>query len=338
MKLAGVLLAGAVVAALVCDPALAKSLFRPETAAEPAPQVSGIVAYIAAKQAAFYKILIGTLSAFRDSPSAGIWLVAASFAYGIFHAAGPGHGKAVLASYMLASRAAARRGATLALISSLVQGLTALLAVGILAVVLNATGARISQSVWTLERVGYSVLTLFGLWMLWTKLVRPLITGRGGAHDHHHHDHAHDHGHGHEHAHEHDHVHGPDCGCGHEHIPDAAALEGRIPLAQAASLVASIGMRPCSGSIIVLIFALSQKMIWAGALSVFAISLGTAITVSAIVLGAVGGRSVVMRMAGNDGAAAARMQRIVEGVGAFLIFGFGVILLLGTFGPRPALF
>ncbi len=320
--IAGPLVAAAIFILLIAGAgeALAQAtLLRPDPNAAQAPTPTGFAAWVAAQQSAFYKLLIDALVAFRESPMAGVWLVAASFLYGILHAAGPGHGKAVLGSYMLASRAAARRGALLALVSSLVQGVTALIAVGVLAVALNATGARISESVWTLERISFAILTLFGLWMLWRKVVQPIIAPANHANDH-----------------AHDHVHGADCG--HAHLPEAQAMEGRIPFGQAASLVASIGMRPCSGAIIVLIFALSQNMVWTGALSVFAISLGTAITVSAIVLGAVGGRTLVMRLAAGDQGRAETVQRAIEGLGAFLIFGFGLVLLIGSFGPRPALF
>lgn len=318
--IAGPLVAAAILFLLIAGAgeALAQAtLLRPDPDAAQAPTPTGFAAWVAAQQSAFYKLLIDALAQFRESPMAGVWLVAASFLYGIFHAAGPGHGKAVLGSYMLASRAAARRGALLALVSSLFQGVTALVAVGILAVALNATGARISESVWTLERISFAILTLFGLWMLWRKVVQPMIAPAN-------------------HNHAHDHVHGADCG--HAHLPDAQAMEGRIPFGQAASLVASIGIRPCSGAIIVLIFALSQNMVWTGALSVFAISLGTAITVSAIVLGAVGGRTLVTRLAAGNQGRAEMVQRAIEGLGAFLIFGFGLVLLIGSFGPRPALF
>lgn len=300
------------------------SLFRApaDVAQQAAP--SGIIAWIAARQADFYRVLINALAGFRGEPYASWWLVAASFTYGVFHAAGPGHGKAVLGSYMLASRAAARRGVLLALSSSMVQGLTALMAVGILTVAFKATGAQISDNIWTLERISFAILTLFGMWLLWTKLLRPMRVSRKEVH----HDHSNP-----------DHVHGPGCGCDHVHIPDAATLEVRIPLGQALALIFSIGMRPCSGAIIVMVFAITQGLVWAGALSVFAISLGTAITVSMIVLGAVGGRSLLVKLAGGaDTPGAQTAYRAIEGLGATMVFGFGLILFLGTFGPRPPLY
>lgn len=330
MRLKAAILTLALGIALVATGApdcLAQSLFRAPAEGDVGAQATGIAAYIATKQAAFYNVLIEALMRFRQSPSAGLWLVVTGFLYGIFHAAGPGHGKMVLGSYMLASRTAARRGALLALASSLVQGVAALVAVGVLAIALNATGARISESVWTLERISYGILTLFGLWMLWSKSLRPFIKERKAVH--HHHD---DHDHGHDHHHHHD-----GC-CDHAHLPDASAMESRVPLMQALTIVGSIGIRPCSGAIIVLVFALSQGMIWPGALAVFAISLGTAITVSAIVLGAAGGRSAIMKMTATNPRLARLAQKGLETFGAVLILAFGLILLIGTFGPRPALF
>lgn len=293
------------------------SLFRPEPGTAPAPAPpSGIVAWLAAQQSAFYRLLIDALAGFRDRPDAGLWLVAASFAYGLFHAAGPGHGKAVLASYMLASRAAARRGILLALASSLAQGLTAFAAVGMLVIVLNTTGARITESVWTLERASFAILTAFGLWLLWSRGLRPMLAG--------------------EPVYRHDHVHGSDCG--HAHMPDAAAMERPVAWREAAGIVASIGMRPCSGAIIVLVFALSQKMLWAGVLSVAAISLGTAVIVALVVLAATAGRGALFRAAAGGSRGAPFAHRTIEVVGALMVFGFGMVLLIGSFGPRPSLF
>jgi nickel/cobalt exporter len=56
---------------------------------------------------------------------AGFILVAVSFLYGVFHAAGPGHGKAVISSYVLANGATVRRGITLSFLAAIVQAITA---------------------------------------------------------------------------------------------------------------------------------------------------------------------------------------------------------------------
>ena len=59
----------------------------------------GFAGYILAKQAEFYRMLSGTIRAAKTDGSAAYTLLGISFLYGIFHAAGPGHGKAVISSY-----------------------------------------------------------------------------------------------------------------------------------------------------------------------------------------------------------------------------------------------
>src|SRR5881397_2476160 len=103
------------------------------------PQVGGIIGWILAKQSEFYREMSATIRAAKSDGSAVWTLLAISFAYGVFHAAGPGHGKAVIASYLVANEETARRGVVLSFASALLQ---ALVAVGIVAVgawLLNAT-------------------------------------------------------------------------------------------------------------------------------------------------------------------------------------------------------
>ena len=79
-----------------------------------------------------------------------------------------------------------------------------------------------------------------------------------------------------------DHVHGPDCGCGHAHLPAAKDLRGDWSFAKAFSLAFAVGIRPCTGAILVLVFANGLGLYWAGIFSTFAMAVGTFITVSVI--------------------------------------------------------
>ena len=82
--------------------------------------------WINLQQQEFYRALAGALKAMRTDGSKMWLLVGLSFAYGIFHAAGPGHGKAVISSYMVANEVALRRGILLSFVSAFLQGLTAI--------------------------------------------------------------------------------------------------------------------------------------------------------------------------------------------------------------------
>ena len=99
-----------------------------------------------------------------------LWmLVGLSFAYGVFHAAGPGHGKAVISSYMLANEVALRRGIMLSFVSAFLQALTAILVMALVFLVLRGTAVSMTDATWFLEVASYALITLFGAWLLWQK-------------------------------------------------------------------------------------------------------------------------------------------------------------------------
>ena len=331
--------------ALVCiaaDAALAQPFGMPRGAAPPPAPVGGLTGYILAKQAEFYRLLSGTIRAAKADGSAGWTLLGISFLYGIFHAAGPGHGKAVISSYLVANDETWRRGIILSFASALLQALTAIVIVAIAAVLLNATAKAMGDTVRVVEIVGYSLIVLIGLRLLWVKgrallrLLRPQAAPvhRGHdhhGHDHHHHDHAHDH-HGHNHAH-HNHEHHDHedeaSAWGHAHAPEPSELTGKQWFRRALSAVIAVGLRPCSGAIIVLVFALAQGLFWIGVASTFAMGLGTAITVAAIATLAVGARSFAGRIAKAKPGRGMVLVRLLETGAAAAIVVFGVALLSG---------
>ena len=148
------------------------------------------------------------------------------------------------------------------------------------------------------------------------------------AHDHDHHHHDHDHHHTHDEHHGHSHGPGEVCAsCGHAHAPDPSLLKGdRFALREAWSAVIAVGLRPCSGALIVLSFALLNGLYLGGVLSVFAMSIGTAITVSILATMAVTAKGVALRYA-SSGTAAARISHGIEIAGAALVLLLGLVLL-----------
>ena len=127
-----------VLACLVIDAALAQPFGMPRGATA-APPVGGLTGFILEKQAEFYRMLSGTIRAAKADGSAGWTLLGISFLYGILHAAGPGHGKAVISSYLVANDETWRRGVILSFASAILQALTAIVIVAAAAVLLNAT-------------------------------------------------------------------------------------------------------------------------------------------------------------------------------------------------------
>ncbi|MGE0500422.1 MAG: nickel/cobalt transporter [Rhizobiaceae bacterium] len=304
---------------------------------------AGWLNWINVQQQGFYRSLTEALKSIREG-GGGVWvLVGLSFAYGVFHAAGPGHGKAVISSYMLANEVALRRGVMLSFVSAFLQAVSAIVVIGLAFLVLRGTAVSMTDATWFLEVSSYVLITLFGAWLLWQKLAPRLrrVTGNAPAHslsaahahhthahhDHHGHDHR-GHGHHHDHGHHHGHAAGEVCDtCGHSHAPDPRALSGdRFDWRTAWTAVAAVGIRPCSGALIVLTFAFLNGIWFGGLLSVFAMALGTAITVSLLATIAVTAKNWAVTFAG-DGRAGNRVHAVIEIGGAALVMLLGLTLL-----------
>ncbi len=285
------------------------------------------MAWINHQQQAFYKLLTGSLRDMRQDPAAAWLLVGISFAYGIFHAAGPGHGKAVITSYMVANEVALRRGVMLSFLSALLQGVTAILLIGAIFLFLRGTAINQTNATWTLEIASYALIAAFGLWLLARKIMSMLPRRAAPALVGGHH-HAPGHGDHHDHHH---HGDGEVCDtCGHAHMPDPGALSGdRFRWRDAWSAVVAVGLRPCSGALIVLTFAFLNGLWWGGVASVFAMSIGTAITVSALATLAVTAKNVAVRLAGG-GVIGDRIHDAIEIFGALLVLVLGLVLLAAS--------
>jgi nickel/cobalt exporter len=313
-----------VAAIFVAEPLFAQTLFGPKTA-QPIPAQTGFFGWVFAQQAAFYDQLRNAIKAATKDGSAAWTLITVSFLYGIFHAAGPGHGKAVIASYMLADNATWKRGALLAAISAFVQACVAVAFVGIAVLIFGTTARNMNIAASAIEIVAYSLIVLLGLYLLWKKGASFLAAWRGkpDAHDHHHgHDHKHDHGHHHHHDDSHDHH-------GHSHGPEPVELKGADWFKRGMIAAFAAGLRPCSGAIIVLVFAASQGIFLIGIGATFAMGVGVAITVTAIALLAVFGKSVAVRLAGAMGGRSELMLRGIEVLGALIVIALGLLLLFG---------
>jgi nickel/cobalt exporter len=316
------------------DPALAQPFGLHANAA---PEPGGFAGWILAEQAKFYLKLSHLIRASKADGSAAYTLLGISFIYGIFHAAGPGHGKAVISSYLVANNETWRRGIVLSFCSAILQSLTAIGIVAIAAILLGATAHVMGNTVRIIEMVSYALIVLIGLRLLWVKgrsflhLLRPQVA-HAHAHDHGHgHAHGHDHAH-HDHGHGHAHHHDEDeeaSAWGHGHGPEPQDLKGPHWLKRGLAAIFAVGLRPCSGAIIVLVFALAQGLFWIGVASTFVMGLGTAITVAAVASIAVGARGFAGRLAKSKPGAGLLIVRGLETAAAAVIIVFGVALLTG---------
>jgi nickel/cobalt exporter len=343
----GLVAAVVVIAAIMLDGAvdalMAQTPFGgPRPAAE--PQIGGIVGWLLARQSEFYREISATIRAAKSDGSAVWSLLAISFAYGIFHAAGPGHGKAVISSYLVANQETARRGIALSFASALLQALVAIAIVGVGAWLLNVTAQTMCGAERTIEIASYALIAAFGARLVWTKggsFMAALQASPAHAvaaahiHDAGHGHHHHDHGDGqHHHHHGNDHVH--DAHCGHSHGPEPGELAGPGGWRRGLAAVLTVGVRPCSGAILVLVFALAQGLFWAGIAATLLMGIGTAITVATIAVIAVSAKDLARRLSGAREGSGALIMRGIEFGAAGLVLLFGAGLLFGYIAAERA--
>ena len=306
------------------------------------------------KQQAFYGKLSATLRQMKGaSPLAAAWtLMLLSFGYGVFHAAGPGHGKAVISAWLLATENELKRGVLISFMSAVIQALTAILVVSVLFLVVASVGSTARNVAGVLESASYGLIALLGGYLIWTALLMlrpakapgtpaPALAGATTTRQ------AialHDFGSfepmkasGPSSSPSQSHVHGPDCGCGHAHLPAASDVKGDWSFAKAFSLAFAVGIRPCTGALLVLVFANGLGLYWAGVAATFAMAVGTFITVSVIAAIAVYAKKLAaMMMRGNS--------RLLDWFGIGLRFAgggaiafLGTILFLGSLGSTNAM-
>jgi ABC-type nickel/cobalt efflux system permease component RcnA len=301
------------------------------------------------EQQNFYGRMSATLKAMRgpNAFAAGWTLMLLSFAYGIFHAAGPGHGKAVISTWLLATESELKRGVLISFMSAIIQALTAIVLVSVLFLVVASVGSTARDMAGVLESASYALIGLLGVYLIWTALrllaarraIAPPVPALAGittrqstglsdfasfapmknatvAADH---------------------VHGPDCGCGHAHLPAAKELKGDFSFAKAFSLAFAVGIRPCTGAILVLVFANGLGLYWAGIASTFAMALGTFITVSAIAAIAVYGKKLATRLMRGQSGLLDWAGIGLRLAGGLVIAFLGTILFLGSLGSTNAM-
>ena len=311
-----------------------------------------LFAWVLDKQQGLQRMLATSVKGLKtDNPMAGaVTLAGLSFLYGIVHAVGPGHGKTIISSYVVANEETVRRGVIISFIAAGLQALTAVVLVGLLLFGLNASGLQVNAWSNQLESVSYAMIALVGLYLLTTQLLRLFRNWRAvpaahaadeqlaQSHDYHHHqDHSHDHHGHHDHHHgytDHGHHHAPGEAC--DHIVDARQLAGPFSWRKVMAVVFSVGIRPCTGAILVLVFAVTQGVFWAGVGATFAMALGTAITVAVLATLALGSRELALKLGGANSAWANAVWTTCTIGGATIILLFGAVLFAASLGPaRP---
>ncbi|GAB4354592.1 MAG: nickel/cobalt transporter [Gammaproteobacteria bacterium] len=217
------------------------------------------VTYVKIQQQRYYRKLAGAVKSLKKEGSlTAAWTLALlSLVYGVFHAAGPGHGKAVISAYLLANQEQIKRGLLLSGAAALVQAVTAIALVSVVVIALKATGLETQQTVRNAEYLSYGLIVLIGAWLLVDTLRR---AGRRRQ----------------------EHEHGDQADCGHHHVVVPDHNPSPSGWWSDLSVIGAIGIRPCSGAVLVLLFSYSLGIYLAGIAAAFAMAVGTAITVGVL--------------------------------------------------------
>lgn len=234
--------------------------------------------------------------------SGGLWLLVGAFFYGVLHAIGPGHGKFIVATYLGTNNESPLAARLIPFAGSLMQGVSAIAFVFVLAVGFNLAAGDLSESRWYVEKISALLIGGFGCYMIYQAArslpprglritaVKPLHAG-----------------------------HTPDCGCGHHHgvgAPTGSDWKTR------AGVMLSIGARPCSGAIMILLFSNALGMVSWGMAAVMTMSLGTGLSIM--------GLSLAVRYARHRTAALFGGERQTWIVPVLKIAGGIAILLFAT--------
>lgn len=231
------------------------------------------------------------------------------FGYGVLHALGPGHGKAVVSTYVLGAERRMRRAMALAVASALVQGVVAVALILGASELLGMTRRATFDAADWIERGSYVLVAALGLWIAGRALF-----GTAPAHD--------------------------DCAvCAPVGRLSSFSVEGgelRDRRTWWAAL-GTIGIRPCSGALLVLVLGESMDLRWLAVAVVAAMSLGTALAVAGLAGAVAGLREVVVRALGGDAARVELLRRGLSVAAGLGLVALGAVLLVAASGPKHPL-
>lgn len=227
-----------------------------------------LVSQIIEWQKYFHSLLAEHIKGISEDPSGhGLALIGLSFAYGVFHAIGPGHGKAIIVTYLGSHKESLKRGALISLLAALFQALIAILLIVVLAKLLSIKFSAVNTYADNITTVSYVLVMALGSFLFITasmrqfKRIRFTHAAEDHSHTHHHNEH--------------------NC-CGGHHAHQSTPQES---WSRSIGVVVSMGMRPCAGAIVVLIYAHLVGAFVYGILATLMMGLGTGLSIAAIALG-----------------------------------------------------
>jgi len=284
------------------------------------------VLWMRTKQQNFYGRMNNAIRQIKTSSqgSAAWTLLTLSFFYGVFHAAGPGHGKAVVAGWVLATENELKRGIVIAFLSALFQALTAIVLVSALLLLVNGASAAARDVADFLESASFAMIAAMGAYLMWNGW-RSIAPRAAAAKPHFELVSRPDSGHALT-----EHVH--DEFCGHNHAPVASAVKGEWTWGRAVSMAFAVGLRPCSGAILVLVTSYALGLFWAGVASTLAMGFGVFLTIATIASLAVYAKSMALKLVGADTPWLAAIIKWGKLLAGLFILAFGSLLFVSSLG------
>lgn len=231
---------------------------------------------------------------------------AASMSYGFLHAIGPGHGKVIMVSYLSTHPTKMKTSLLLSISAALLQALVAIVLVTTLLFVLETSMREINAKASYLIDASFVAMILLGLHLAW-KSIRNFIKQKSEVKMHHH-----------------------ACGCGHKHHASPADIDQAKNLKDYIGIVFSIGIRPCSGALLVLIFAKSLGFYWLGMIGAIAMGMGTGAAISLLAFVSLKGGAWLSRFIKPASQGSQWRELLLRLGAASFICVMGVIMMQGT--------
>ncbi|MCD9542017.1 hypothetical protein GLP22_12475 [Photobacterium carnosum] len=253
----------------------------------------------------------------QQNITAAYSLVGLSFLYGIFHSLGPGHGKMIVTTYLATNPAKIKASLIMTVVSAFVQAVVAITLVSILLVFFKSSMRQVNDAADQFISYSFMAMLLLGVIVIYRSLKQVWQLRTAPLH---HHD------------------HGDNCGCGHKHFANADEINQATSLREYIVIIFSIGIRPCTGAILVLLFANMVGLYWLGVISAILMAVGTALTTSAIALLTLSGKKIVSRYLATNDRQRTMASIILKLFGGVLLVLLGLLLLNGhSYGMSPVL-
>jgi len=233
----------------------------------------------------------------RDNPMGSpLWMfLALSFIYGVIHAVGPGHGKAVVCSYFMANPGSLVAGAIMGNAITFVHMLSAAVAVGAAYMIFSSGMGGFAQASLAIQPASYGLLALMGVFLV-IKALRDII--RGGT------------------------LTSPSCDHHQEDEPDD------LKSILAVSFVT--GLIPCPGAAVILAFCIGLNLFWVGVMALIVMAMGMGLTTTLFAWFAVTARAVTFQLSSSNLRLINWLYAGLSIAGAGTIAVFGAALFYGS--------